>query len=477
MKKFVKIFIAIMGMLVVVSCDQTFEEINKSKNQPEIASVNVLLTGGIYAQLDNFGGRQEGYMEPFNQRMSGIFVSSSNMDQYILDNSTFSYFFTGLYSGPLNSYKAIIALGAEEQSWHYVGAAKVMTALALGTLTDLYGDIPWTEALDVDNAFPSYDSQESIYLEIERLLNEAVADLGKSSVRPLAQGDFILNGNVAAWIASAHLLAARYANHLSKVDPAGSATKALAHVDASKAAGISSSTDLKMKYEGTSQSLNRWNLLYNNNSMVASKNFMDSLLSQNDPRLDAYFSEIDGQGRFTGFKGKLVGTGSVPEFFSAVNPNSWYARANSDHMVATYFELLFIEAEAAFRLNDLSRAAVAHNAAVKEQIELVVNDKADPRIAPYLATYASETAATITMEKIMTEKWKATFTMGEETWTDLRRHDFAYPTSIQIPRFSDGTPVANEFIRRLLYPQDELDKNPKNVPEVASIFERLWWDQ
>lgn len=476
MKNFI-IFLVIIGLLPMASCDQTFEEINKSKNQPEDVSVDVLLASAIYAQLDNFGGRREGYMEPFVQRLSGIFVSSTNMDQYVVDNSNFAYFFTGYYTGPLNSYKDIIARGTEEESWHYVGAAKVMTALALGQLTDMYGEIPWSEALDLDNAFPKYDTQEFIYEEIDRLLTEAVADLGKTSFRSLSDGDFILNGNVDAWIASAHLLSARYANHLSKLDPTGSATITLAHVDAAKAAGISSSTDLKMKYEGTSQSLNRWNILYNNNSMVAEKRFMDDLLANDDPRLDAYFSEIDGQGRFTGFTGKPIGTGSMPGFFSAVNPNSWYAAPDSDHMVATYFELLFIEAEAAFRAGDLDRAATAHNAAVREQIELVVTIPGDPRIEPYISTFGSETAASITMEKIMTEKWKATFTMSEETWTDMRRHDFAYPAFVEIPRFADGTPVAAEFIRRILYPQDELDKNSDQVPSNVSIFDRLWWDQ
>ena len=324
MKNFI-IFLVIIGVLPLASCDQTFEEINRSKNQPEDVSVDVLLASAIYAQLDNFGGRQEGYMEPFVQRLSGIFGSSTNMDQYVVDNSNFTYFFTGYYTGPLNSYKDIIARGTEEESWHYVGAAKVMTALALGKLTDMYGEIPWSEALDLDNSFPKYDTQEFIYEEIDRLLTEAVADLGKTSFRSLSDGDFILNGNVDAWIASAHLLSARYANHLSKLDPTGSAIITLAHVDAAKAAGISSSTDLKMKYEGTSQSLNRWNILYNNNSMVAEKRFMDDLLANDDPRLDAYFSEIDGQGRFTGFTGKPIGTGSLPGFFSAVNPNSWYS--------------------------------------------------------------------------------------------------------------------------------------------------------
>ena len=475
--KIIHILTLSVALLLLAGCNQSFEEINRNKNSPENATVSVLLPAAIYAQLDNFGGRREGFMGPFTQHFAGYYTSGVNMDQYVLDNSSFSFLFTGLYSGPLNTYKDIIARAEKEQSWHYAGVAKIMTALALGTLTDVYGDIPWTQALDVNNVFPTYDKQEFIYSEIQRLLQEAVSDLGKSSFRPLAEGDFIQNGNVKAWIATANLLAARYANHLSKVDPAGSATKALAFVDAAKTAGISSSTDLKMKYPGSSELSNRWYILYQDAALVASKNVIDYQKSQNDPRLDSYWADVAFDGTVLGFNGKANGTGAIPENFSVVGPNGWYGKPDSKHMVATYFELLFIEAEAAFRAGDLPRAAAAHNAAVKEQIELVVNIPGDPRIAPYLATYASETSSTITIGKIMTEKWKATFTMEEETWTDMRRHNFAYPSWITIPKKLDGTPVASEFIRRILYPQDELDKNPKQVPAVTGIFQRLWWDK
>lgn len=477
MKNSLKIYLIITGMFVGTSCDQTFEEINKSKNSPENATVNVLLSAAMYAQLDNFGGRREGFMGTFTQHFAGYYTSGLNADQYVIDNNSFSFLFTGLYSGPLNSYKDIIARAENEGSWHYVGVAKIMTALALGTLTDVYGEIPWKEALNPDNVFPTYDSQEFIYSEIQRLLSEAITDLGKNSFRSLADGDFIRNGNANAWIATAYLLKARYANHLSKVDPTGSATEALLYVDAAKEAGISSATDLKMRYEGTSEISNRWYTLWQDPAIVASKNLLDVQVAQNDPRLESYWSPNDSQtGMYIDFVGKLNGSGTN-EPISAVGPEGWYGKPNSDHMVATYFELLFIEAESAFRLGNLPRAATAHNEAVKEQMELVVNDAADPRIADYLDTYASETGATVTLEKIMTEKWKAMFTMEEETWTDMRRHNFQYPNWITIPKKSDGTPVASEFIRRLLYPQDELDKNPEKVPDVSGIFERLWWDQ
>lgn len=477
MKKSLKILFIITGMLVSVSCDQTFEEINKNKNSPENVSVNVLLPAAMYTQFDNFGGRREGFMGTFTQHFAGFYTSGVNADQYVIDNNSFSFLFTSLYSGPLNSYKDIIARAEKEGSWHYAGVAKVLTALALGTLTDVYGEIPWKQALDPDNVFPAYDTQEFVYSEIQRLLAEAIVDLGKNSFRSLSEGDFVRSGNVDAWVGIANLLAARYANHLSKVDPPGSATAALAFVDAAKAAGISSSTDLKMRYEGTSQISNRWYTLWQDPAIVASENLLDIQVAQDDPRLESYWSPNDSQtGTYIGFVAKPNGTGAeVP--ISAVGPEGWYGKPNSDHMIATYFELLFIEAEAAFRSGDLSRAATAHNAAVKEQIELVVNDPADPRIATYLSTYANETAATISVEKIMTEKWKAMFTMEEETWTDMRRHNFQYPNWISIPKKNDGTPIASEYIRRLLYPQDELDKNPKNVPKIGGIFERLWWDK
>ena len=96
-------------------------------------------------------------------------------------------------------------------------------------------------------------------------------------------------------------------------------------------------------------------------------------------------------------------------------------------------------------------------------------------IAAYKTTYGNETAATVTIDKIMTEKYKAMFTMNVETWTDLRRHDFAYPSGgyLALPNSSNLT----EYIRRGLYPQNELDNNGANVPKGVKMTTRLWWDQ
>ena len=98
------------------------------------------------------------------------------------------------------------------------------------------------------------------------------------------------------------------------------------------------------------------------------------------------------------------------------------------------------------------------------------------KINAYTAKFANETLLSISLSKIMTEKYKLMFTMEVESWMDIRRTDYMYPSFLSIPvvdeTVSPMVPVAQSFIQRLLYPQSELDKNTVNVPNSA-IFDKL----
>jgi hypothetical protein len=175
----------------------------------------------------------------------------------------------------------------------------------------------------------------------------------------------------------------------------------------------------------------------------------------------------------------VVGNGD----YMGIGPDKWsyYGQITSSVLMASYPELLMIEAEAALRVGNTARAATAHNAAITDQINAILSlpasqDSDKVKVPAYILKYASETATSITLEKIMTEKHKLMFTLEGESWMDVRRMDYKYPSWLTIPvvdeTVASPVPVAAQFIQRVLYPQTELDKNTANVP-AATIFDKL----
>ena len=141
-----------------------------------------------------------------------------------------------------------------------------------------------------------------------------------------------------------------------------------------------------------------------------------------------------------------------------------YASAASPVPLVTYVEQLFIEAEASLRSGNAAAAATAHNNAVKESI-LFLTGSSD---AAYEAANANETAGSISLEKIMTEKNVAMF-LQAEGYTDWRRTGF--PTLAANPNAAlSGIP------RRLPTPQQERLYN-SNAIVVSDILYPVWWDQ
>jgi len=471
-------------------------DLNRNENQPTSASSPTLLTAaefsGVMADEGSFisatanGGDGDGFLGIFNQHFAGNHAEGIDFNQYLLTHGSFSFLFDDAYVSSLMNLKQLI-LQAQSNETAYIGIAEILEGYQLGYLTSVYGDIPWSQALDLGKyPFPKYDAQADVYTTVQALLNDGIQKVnGGGNVT----GDIIYGGDLGRWAAAGYLLRARFYNHLSKKDPSGSATNALLMVDSAKLAGFTANGDggnFALPYDGiTGNTTNPWIGMYANGMLVANKTFLDSMLSQNDPRLNAYFTSINGVGARDSVYGlgKVidgnVGTGHYMEIGS--DKYSYFGQVNSSVLMATYPELLMIEAEAAFRSGDLARAATAHNAAITDQINAMLSlpaskatDKA--KVPAYLAKYASETAATITLAKIMTEKHKLMFSMEGESWMDVRRMNYQYPVWLTIPvvdaTAASPVPVASSFIQRLLYPQSELNKNAANVPK-ATIFDKL----
>ena len=503
------ILIAIFGstILGIASCKKVLDRLadyNINENSPSKASSSTLLTAaefsGIMVDEGSFtsgasgaatNGDGDGFLGIFAGHFAGNHAEGVDFNQYILTHGSFSFLFNDAYASSLMNLKQLI-LNQEPGEEGYVGIAEILEGYQLGYLTAVYGDIPWTQALDVlKYPQPKYDAQLAIYDTVQTLLSEGIAKVNaaNASTTDLAvSGDIIYGGDLGKWAAAAYLLKARFYNHFSKKDPSGSAASALLMVDSAKLAGFSTNADagnFALPYDGlTAQTINPWYGMWTNGMLAANKPFLDSMIAQNDPRLNAYFTSINGvTGDDVYGLGKVqsgvVGNGD----YMGIGPDAWsyYGQKTSPVQMATYPELLMIEAEAALRAGDPARAATAHNAAITDQINAVLSLPASltadkNKVAAYLATYASETAGTITLAKIMTEKHKLMFSIEGESWMDVRRTGNLYPSWLTIPVVDETVippvPVATNWIQRLLYPQSELDKNTANVP-AATIFDKI----
>lgn len=473
-----------LSILFLIGCKKSFTELNTDPNNPVTADVKLVLTAAEDNILSELSRKEESY-----DYMSGCFIRAfagsydfyDQWDQISNRDSDWDKFYNGLLDA-----KDVITRGSAQGLWQHVAVAKIITANTLGYLTDIYGDIPYSEALQGPAVpAPHFDAQERIYDSIFSLLNQGITDLDKIAVATLGAEDFIYNGSIQKWKGLAYLLLARYHNHLSIKEPLASATETLDNIDKALAAGfVSSNGDFVYPYKNSGKD-NPWSGFYSNSPWIlASYDFMNLMETTNDPRKENYWTKAIIDGAYRGKENSSATSGNLTQTYSRLG--GFFDKKDSPMEIATYAELRFIEAEAAFRKGDFTRAADAYNKAIIASIDHVTpwytgtisgSDLTQyvQKITDYKQNNAQENASGITLAKIMTQKYIAMFPMNTESWVDVRRHNYQYPGYQKIPTNDAGTPVATDFTWRGLYPQNELSKNP-NTP-ITTLYQKLWWNQ
>jgi hypothetical protein len=399
------------------------------------------------------GGELTRFSSAWMQQIAGLQSQSSEVDLYILGESDVTNAWSfNLYAPGMINAKILMEKATASNSPYYGAVGKILMAYHLGVTTDLWGDIPYSDALKGDkNEFkPKYDTQEKIYTTIFELLNGAIADLqsAKSVYAPGAE-DVIYQGDLSKWKKTAYALMARYSLHLAKRKGNAAYTDALA---ALANAYQSNDDDFKLIF---GSAYNNANPIYKAEQerpgyMCANSTYVAKLKEKSDPRLLVYF---DGS----------VGSAAGENNANASKVGTAYASDISPVYLISYVETKFIEAEASLKTNDKVRAANAYNDALKASLqrEGVFGDGA------WFNTQ-KESPETITFEKIMNQKYMSSF-LQVECWNDWRRT--AYPALTK----ANGA-VISEIPRRLPYPDDERLYNGDNMPTGLTLTSRVWWD-
>lgn len=362
--------------------------------------------------------------------------------QIVADNLTNCW--GSIYQGSLNSLVEL-RKSADAKKWYfYNGAAKILTAYILGTTTDLWGDVPYSEAFKgLDFQFKSkYDKQEDIYKTIDGLLTSAIADLNQPQLGPLPDAsDVIYGGDPELWIKFANSYRMRTLIHLTKKDAAGYAQKV---IDAANAPGgiIEDGEDAAVTFLNDPTRANP--------------------IQQFNAQRPGYITYEDA---FLIKSMEALGDKRVAKYLPTENGN-FYDSKNSPVFFITAYELEFILAEAHARLGHDAEAKSHYEAGVLASFRMVKADATGYLAKPEVSFAAAVTPAA-KLQLIMTQKYYAMY-LQAESFTDWRRTGY--------PALTSKNP-GKEIPRRFPYPQSELSYNKENVPTGISLTSKMWWDQ
>ncbi len=382
----------------------------------------------------------------------------------------------------LNDLAIMKQKALDANAFTYAGIADVYKALNLAALTDLFGDIPYSEALRSDVINPSFDPSEDIYTEIQNVLDQAITNLGKESgLLTPKNDDLIFGGDKAMWIKTAYGIKARMHNRLSNLDPTGSADKALAAIAQSFASD--KENFVFTKFQNNNLNANPFSNGQNiqpasavgNGIYNAMASFGANGKAEDDPRANIWFTKVGG---------KIIpapnGT-ARPDFGEPRLDGAFYSKPEIfKHFAApvpllTFVELKFIEAEANLRLNNRPKAQEAYRTAVTLALRHAgdFNPAAklsDAQIDAYLAMpKVLSGAENLAIRDIIVQKYIYFYQYQPiEAYNDVRR-------TALIP-VTDPTGRPN----RLPYPVSELTRNVKTPTDIdnISVFEprtKVFW--
>lgn len=451
----------IFMILVAQSCDQWIDpEINVNPDEPADASMETLLS---FIEADvafKMGGSSEliGNQGIWLQQLDGIDRQALSMSNYIFDPFDVTLTFDDAYAEVLMDAKVLAGKAIEQGSpWNF-GVANILSAFTLGQLTDTWGDIPWTEALQGDAITqPVYDSQESIYNVIQALLDQAIDSLSVENDRTGINGDYYYNGDPLKWIKAAHALKARYYLHLSKRWGKQAFDQALEQV---VLAFSTNEDDLQFNFgSGETESNPFYQFMNERDNARMGAYFINLMKATNDPRL-VVFAAPDEQGDYSGSEPGQADA-------SASRPGQAVAAPDSPVYLITWVEMLFTKAEALLKIG-------ADETEVSDVLFLAVSrslDKYNVTDLAWLDEYVqkiSTLAGEDLYKEIMTQKYIATF-YQPEAFHSWRRT--GYPVIPPNPNGETG-----EIPRRFLYSISEQVFNP-NMPKGISITDRVWWDE
>ena len=525
----ISVSLALLFVLAGTSGCDKFLDINTDPINPTDVQINLLLPSTQAAMSHSLGHSVGGLGQPASAIMQQLV--NGRVGAYSVDGNTFNNPWQGLYTSTLANNELVIQKGTAANAWGYVGIAQIQKAYVFSQMVDVWGDIPYSEALNGARiAAPKFDDDEAIYTDLFRLIDEGVANLRKTDdARPPGAEDLIYAGNKAKWIRLGNTLKLKLYNQIRLTRNVSTDVTPLL---ASTADLITATDDFEFRYGLGTGPENRHPGFQGDYAGSSRENninpyFYNLLKNTSDPRIPYYFfnqlapsatppTQVDYiDGRFIttrfGSNGQFnaVNTGAnrtlqglypvggrydngagIPVTASrTTGANGTDAKGNVAQRFITFFMRKYTEAE--LQLMVLSNPLAARTAlndalnASFNKVNTVATEDGSPTIAPTaIATYVAAAlarydAATSNEDKlnvIITEKYKASYGTGVEIYNDYRRT--GYPDIPNATTDNDAQTVATgPFPVRFPYRQNDLLSNPNAPAQINPATDKVFWDR
>ena len=468
--------LALATMLFSSCSENLMDRVNRketSKTADKVAAKFQLTDAEVATAYSTVNGAYAWYVSSYTEQLFG--TGNNQMMKAELRNpsetasaTTFNNEWNSTYLNLHNIYQMIEKCsegGINASQSDLLGMAQILNAINWGVLTDLHGDVPFTECF-TGNPAPKIDTQESIYTAILKMLDDAQTNLANGGSNAGEQ-DLFFGGDTEKWSAFGHAVKARYLLHTY-----GRNKSVLSEVVKEAQAAIDGGfTGCYLKVFNGVTADNAWSAYQWSRYYIGSNKTVDDLmLEREDPREPIYNMDMSGENIIG-----EPGNSDQATLVQALNEPAWLENGAANLVIMSESELYFILAEAQAILGQDATAAFekAVSSNVKEYFAIAGEEIEDADVEDYIEGLADLFAAD-PLKEIRIQKYLAQ-TRGEVIT------DGKYPVEMKNP--NNTSSVGNRWPLRLPYGDSDVVSNPNVTAAFGSgneagmyIFtENVWW--
>lgn len=443
------------------------------KSQMPAGIVGVIGAEGSYYAL--IGGFWSQYWT-----QSNVANQYKNIDGYLIGTADYFAAWRNMYDA-LGDIRNVKRNAEAESNWNYYLMATVMEVHASQTLTDFYGDIPYSEANNINILEPQYDKGETVYDSMIADLNLALSkSLASSQGSVPGTDDLIFGGNMVNWTKFANTLKLKI--YMRQINSASRSAIGSTGATAMLTSGVEF-LDVDAGMTQFQDAPDRSNPLFETDRR--------QLNTTTNLRMSSTLSSFFDKNADTR-KGKYYGAG-VPlnqgDYETTAPEASTVAivtlSATTPAYLMTLEESLFLQAEAQARYGSDATAKTLYDAAITKNFGRYSLTATSFIGNAGVYTYPTSGTLEAKIEAIITQKWIAAFPgNGFEAFFDQNRTGFPKKSTVyssdpnyvpgQLVYSKNGATVDKKFPKRIVYPQEETNTN-RNTPALKTITTSIWW--